>query len=1309
MLSTIARPGTGDVTSGGSSAGSPPSDRTTRDVTMPDTADSTATNSTATNMAPPGMLSTIARPGTGDVTSGGGSAGSPPSDRTTRDVTMPDTADSTATNSTATNMAPPGMLSTIARPGTGDVTSGGSSAEKCKGSDKSLPYTLSRNKTFYDLGEEVNVTCKKGSYRPSPERIRCVAAQDNPKRNDWNGSPYCIKKCKGPNENQTYTLAENETFYNPGKLVTVKCKEGYHPLHQTIQCIATNDTQGTPKQDVWNPPPPWCIAQCKRPNIQNANISAYREYYKRSDVITIQCKPGNYPSHETMTCDNTLKWSPPSVTCLAQCKRPTIENATISAYRDYYNRSEKIRIQCNPGYYPSNDTMTCRRMNKALEWSPPSVTCLAQCKRPDIQNANISTHRKYYKRNDTIRIQCNPGYYPSNDTMACDNTSEWSPPSVTCLAPDPPDIKKSPTMENSTLKWELSNYHGIITHLQMNISAWRNYNESFSEDTSLWMPPNVTERRLALQYGTNYSIALQAFTAAGGGNITARHVETDIGDPPRHTEKTLRDFTLQLYPVDNTNGPISSYEVIMFGGQERNRSVECMNFPSTLYNTSRTASDYTAVFIPAQNLTRARNFTLGDNQHYGGFHNTPLLAKHKYTIYIRVTSRWKELQKSSCAFAGFIKGSEPESSTAYVMAGSLSAVFVLLLLVMLILVIAWRMRSPRKLRRSSDIPLKAQAGLGRKKNIPVEDLLEVVKRFRREEIAECEEEEDNSEMPPLGRYLEYTEIPAGLGGSCAVAQTERNQAKNRYKKVVPYDESRVVLRSNPSGSDYINASYIDGFRMPQAYIATQGPTPDTLADFWNMVWQENSSVIVMLTGLEEQNKVKCERYWPEQSQTYGDITVSVQKIVETGAITIRSFSLKKAQSMVQVTVEQLHYLRWPDHGVPRNTSDMVQLVELMNRCNTPGSGPVIVHCSAGIGRTGTFLALDILLKMAKAVRRVNVYNCVLQLRKKRVKMVQEKEQYIFLYDVLLETLLCGATSVPVSEIQKHYQSMSVLDPRTSMSGYKKEFLVVEKITELYQIYSCKEAKKLENWDKNRNPNILPGDHCRPVLLSALTRQGAPGYINAVFVNTSSREDGVIVTQLPLKQTLGDFWALVWDYKCTAVVMMQGAADLQENGCRFWPEKGETRYGVFRVRTTARNTGSGYTVSTLSLRKSDESPDTSLEVKLWQLDSWPLDKPLPGNLVAVISVIGETEKWQQQTSESHILVTCSDGASRSGLLCAGIILCDQIRSDGCLDVSQAVRSLRRRRSQFIPSLEQYLLCYTLAQTYLDSFETYGNFK
>ncbi|XP_040191291.1 receptor-type tyrosine-protein phosphatase S-like isoform X2 [Rana temporaria] len=1189
---------------------------------------------------------------------------------------------------------------------------------------------ISHKKEFYDIDDVINVRCDLG-YRPSSTNITCVDRDGLPQ---WNKTVQCIEQCKKPEISNVATLTKNKTYHNVNQSIRVNCTEGYRPSHEKMTCVRSGN------ESRWDHTSQ-CIAQCGKPKIRNKDtLTKHKDYYNVNDSIEVKCNEGYRPSHEKMTCvrsGNVSEWDHTSQ-CIAQCKKPEITNVAESTkYENYYNVNDSVEVKCKEGYGASHEKMTCVRSGDGATWDHTSqcigitttdwkvtstsigfqILCTSHCPQwrfttcCDSMLGNYTSCSNFTDKTNVTFTNLQPfSEYKIHATLYMNNQS--FPRHIRKIrtnesVPDKPMIKKSPTMENKTMRWELSDTRGNVTGFQMNISAWRDYNVSFIMDESKRFLRNVTEYEIPLHHGTSYNITLQGFTSAGAGNLTTLSVETEIGDPPRHVEGTMNHSTVQLLPVPDLYGPISFYEIIVFGGQEHNMSANCLRYKTVHYNSSGTPSHYTAAVLPAQNLTEARPFLPGDNQYYNGFHNAPLIPKHNYTVYIRVTSQWKQVNKSSCAYAGFLKAvtvPEPADSTVQMIAGSISAVILLLLL--LILVVVWRVRSSGKVMRSSDIQLKVQPGHGKKKDIPVDKFLDVVKRFRMMEIVDTNEnEEEDCAILSVGRYQEYQELPGGLMYLCSVAMSPVNQAKNRYKKVLPYDDSRVVLRSR---SDYINASYIDGYKAPQFYIATQGPIPETVSDFWSMVWQENSSVIVMLTGLEEQNKVKCEQYWPEQSQTYGDIIVTVQKIVQTGAFTIRSFSLRKVQSIVQVMVEQIHYLRWPDHGVPKNTSDMVQLVELTNKCNPPGSGPVIVHCSAGIGRTGTFLALDILLKRARAVKKVNVYNCVLELRKRRVKMVQEKEQYIFLYNVLLETLLCGSTSVPVVKIQEHIHHMSVENPANGVTAVHQEFQALEKITELYQIYPCKEGRKLEHQTKNRNPDILPGDHWRPILLSALTRHGAPGYINAVFVNSNSQEDAMIVTQLPMKHTLADFWALVWDYKCTAVVMMQRAQDLQENGARFWPEKGETCYGAFKVKTMAKNQGHGYTTLTLNLRRSKGS-DSSLEVRLFQLDSWPLDRSVPENPTVLIGLVGEAEKCQQQTSDSHILVTCCDGAGRSGLFCAGVITCDQIRSEGCLDVSQTVRSLRRRRCQFIPTVEQYSFCYTLAQSYLDSFETYGNFK
>ncbi|XP_032941948.1 receptor-type tyrosine-protein phosphatase U-like [Catharus ustulatus] len=272
-----------------------------------------------------------------------------------------------------------------------------------------------------------------------------------------------------------------------------------------------------------------------------------------------------------------------------------------------------------------------------------------------------------------------------------------------------------------------------------------------------------------------------------------------------------------------------------------------------------------------------------------------------------------------------------------------------------------------------------------------------------------------------------------------------------------------------------------------------------------MVWQEKTSVIVMLTGLVEQNKIKCEQYWPEQEQVYGDFTVTLNNTWTTTGLVKRIFCLQKAGCALPRAVEQFHYLLWPDHGVPRNASQLLCLVEVVNkRVLEAPAGPVLVHCSAGIGRTGTFIALDFLLKMGKAEGKVDVFHCVQQLREQRVGMVQTKEQYSFLYEALLEGLLCGNTAVPVESITPLVHSLREDETTGHRRVLEKEFKALQRFSELFQLLPCREAENPRNQPKNRKPGILPADSCRPILMSSVNADGSPAYINAVFASVRLR-------------------------------------------------------------------------------------------------------------------------------------------------------------------------------------------------------------
>uniref|UniRef100_A0A3Q2PCA0 Protein tyrosine phosphatase receptor type O n=1 Tax=Fundulus heteroclitus TaxID=8078 RepID=A0A3Q2PCA0_FUNHE len=254
--------------------------------------------------------------------------------------------------------------------------------------------------------------------------------------------------------------------------------------------------------------------------------------------------------------------------------------------------------------------------------------------------------------------------------------------------------------------------------------------------------------------------------------------------------------------------------------------------------------------------------------------------------------------------------------------------------------------------------------------------------------------------------LQFEELKSiGLDVSHDAADLPVNRPKNRYTNILPYDCSRVKLISmhNDEGADYINANFIPGYRHSNEYIATQGPLPETRNDFWKMVLQQKSPIVVMLTQCNERRRVKCDHYWPftDEPVMYGDI--SVEMLSEEGAPEwiIRKFRLGYADESLDVL--HLNYTSWPDHGVPTVNAieSILQFVHIVRQQANRTKDPIIVHCSAGVGRTGTFIALDRLMQHIREHEFVDILGMVSEMRSHRVCMVQTEEQYVFIHQCVL--------------------------------------------------------------------------------------------------------------------------------------------------------------------------------------------------------------------------------------------------------------------------------------------------------------------
>ncbi|NXT78082.1 PTN7 phosphatase, partial [Zapornia atra] len=266
--------------------------------------------------------------------------------------------------------------------------------------------------------------------------------------------------------------------------------------------------------------------------------------------------------------------------------------------------------------------------------------------------------------------------------------------------------------------------------------------------------------------------------------------------------------------------------------------------------------------------------------------------------------------------------------------------------------------------------------------------------LRREELQQraqslTELQKEFSKIPPNFVSPEELEIPG-------------HASKDRYKTILPNPESRVCLRraGNQEEESYINANYITGYGgRPQEYIATQGPMLNTMADFWEMVWQEDVPLIVMLTKLQER-KEKCVPYWPEKEGTYGPFSICVQGVSECVEYVVRDLSIQLEGECRQV--KHILFPSWPDQQTPESAKPLLHLVSKVNETLQAAAspGPIVVHCSAGVGRTGCFIATRIGCQELQAKGEVDILGIVCRLRVDRGGMIQTSEQYQFLHHTL---------------------------------------------------------------------------------------------------------------------------------------------------------------------------------------------------------------------------------------------------------------------------------------------------------------------
>ncbi|XP_029803489.1 receptor-type tyrosine-protein phosphatase F isoform X11 [Suricata suricatta] len=800
---------------------------------------------------------------------------------------------------------------------------------------------------------------------------------------------------------------------------------------------------------------------------------------------------------------------------------------------------------------------------------------------------------------------------------------------------------------------------------------------------------------------------------------------------PHVQDSTLiRWFYIVVVPIDRVGGSMLAPRWSTPEELELDELLEAIEQGSGERRRRRQA-ERLKPYVAAQVDVLPETFTLGDKKSYRGFYNRPLSPDLSYQCFVLASLKEPMDQKryASSPYSDEIvvqvtPAQQQEEPEMLWVTGPVLAVILIILIVIAILLF----KSKQERKRTHSPSSKDEQSVGLKDSLlahssdPVE-MRRLNYQTPGSSVPSCPNISSMRDHPPipitdladnierlkandgLKFSQEYESIDPGQQFTWENSNLEVNKPKNRYANVIAYDHSRVILTSidGVPGSDYVNANYIDGYRKQNAYIATQGPLPETMGDFWRMVWEQRTATVVMMTRLEEKSRVKCDQYWPARgTETYGLIQVSLLDTVELATYTVRTFALHKSGSSEKRELRQFQFMAWPDHGVPEYPTPILAFLRRVKACNPLDAGPMVVHCSAGVGRTGCFIVIDAMLERMKHEKTVDIYGHVTCMRSQRNYMVQTEDQYVFIHEALLEAATCGHTEVPARSLYAHIQKLGQVPPGESVTAMELEFkLLASSKAHTSRFIS---ANLPCNKFKNRLVNIMPYELTR-VCLQPIRGVEGSDYINASFLDGYRQQKAYIATQGPLAESTEDFWRMLWEHNSTIIVMLTRLREMGREKChQYWPAERSARYQYFVVDPMAEYNMPQYILR--EFKVTDARDGQSRTIRQFQFTDWP-EQGVPKTGEGFIDFIGQVHKTKEQFGQDGpITVHCSAGVGRTGVFITLSIVLERMRYEGVVDMFQTVKTLRTQRPAMVQTEDQYQLCYRAALEYLGSFDHYA---